>query len=125
MTTYPLELRCQVRLSDGSVAAIRPICPDDAKALEAFHEHLSSETVHRRFFTPHPHLQAKEGERYTRVDYRNRLALVAEIDGQLSAVARFDRDPGTDRAEVAFVVADALPGPLRTGARPTHKVCRR
>jgi GNAT superfamily N-acetyltransferase len=46
-------------------------------------------------------------ERFTQVDYRDRLALVAEIDDQLAAVARYDRRPGTDRAEVAFVVADA------------------
>ncbi len=66
MTSYPLELRCEARLSDGSVAAIRPIRPEDAQALEGFHEHLSSETVYRRFFTAHPHLRAQEVERYTR-----------------------------------------------------------
>jgi RimJ/RimL family protein N-acetyltransferase len=46
-------------------------------------------------------------QRFTRVDYRDRLALVAEFDGQLIAVARYDRLAGTDKAEVAFVVADA------------------
>jgi GNAT superfamily N-acetyltransferase len=107
---YPVELVCQVRLEDGTVAAIRPICPGDANSLDDFHEHLSGDTVYRRFFNAHPHLQSAEIQRFTHVDYCRRLALVAEIDGQLSAVARYDRDPDGDQAEVAFVVADALQG---------------
>jgi GNAT superfamily N-acetyltransferase len=43
------------------------------------------------------------------VDYSQRFALVAILDGELVGVARFDRlDP--DAAEVAFVVADAQEG---------------
>jgi GNAT superfamily N-acetyltransferase len=75
-----------------------------------FHEHLSGETVYRRFFNAHPHLWPAEIERFTHVDYRDRLALVAEVGGQFSAVGRYERVPGTDQAEVAFVVADALQG---------------
>lgn len=104
---YPAQLVGDVTLLDGTRASIRPIRPDDAAALVAFHDNLSAETVYRRFFSVHPHLSPKEVERFTRVDYRDRLALVAEIDGRLAAVARYDRVPGTDRAEVAFVVADA------------------
>jgi GNAT superfamily N-acetyltransferase len=107
---YPAELECHVRLEDGSLAAIRPIRPDDAGSLTNFHEHLSGETVYRRFFNVHRHLQANEIERFTRVDYRKRLALVAEIDGRFSAVARYDRLSDSDQAEVAFVVADILQG---------------
>jgi GNAT superfamily N-acetyltransferase len=107
---YPAEFECQVRLEDGNLAAIRPIRPEDAESLNDFHEHLSGDTVYRRFFNAHPHLQAAEIERFTCVDYRKRLALVAEIDGRLSGVARYDRDPDSDQAEVAFVVADALQG---------------
>lgn len=105
--TYPAELAGDVILLDGTPASIRPIRPDDAAALVAFHDRLSSETVYRRFFGIHPHLARNEVERFTHVDYRDRLALVAEIEGRLAAVARYDRRPGTDRAEVAFVVADA------------------
>lgn len=104
---YPAELAGEVILLDGTPASIRPIRQDDAAALVAFHNHLSAETVYRRFFGIHPHLSPSEVERFTQVDYRDRLALVAEIDGQLAAVARYDRRPGTDGAEVAFVVADA------------------
>jgi GNAT superfamily N-acetyltransferase len=107
---YPRDLQLVASLSDGTLATIRAIRPEDAEALSDFHDHLSSETVYRRFFSVHPHLQAKEVRRFTTVDYRNRLALVVEVGGRLSAVGRYDREPGRDRAEVAFVVADALQG---------------
>jgi GNAT superfamily N-acetyltransferase len=107
---YPDELNCQVRLADGSLAGLRPIRSDDGDRLMEFHEGLSGETVYRRFFNAHPHLRPAEIERFTHVDYQDRLALVAEVGGQLSAVGRYDRVPDTDQAEVAFVVADALQG---------------
>lgn len=104
---YPAECECEAVLVDGTIAQIRPIRPDDADDLADFHDHLSQETVRLRFFAAHPHLRAAEIERFTRVDYRDRLALIAHVHGRLAAVARYDRLPGTDRAEVAFVVADA------------------
>jgi GNAT superfamily N-acetyltransferase len=103
-----VELVSDVRLTNGGRAHIRPICPADTVALGEFHDRLSSETVYRRFFGTHPHLTAEEKARFAEVDYHDRLALVAEVDGQLAGVARYDRRPGSDRAEVAFVVADAL-----------------
>jgi GNAT superfamily N-acetyltransferase len=107
---YPDEMEGRVRLEDGSLAAVRPIRPDDGDALMDFHEHLSGETVYRRFFNAHPHLRPAEVERFTHVDYQDRLALVTEVGGRFSAVGRYDRIPATDQAEVAFVVADALQG---------------
>ena len=93
--------------SDGDEIAVRPITPDDAPALVDFHEHLSAETVYLRFFSSHTHLRPAEVERFTHVDGHNRFAVVAEHEGGMVAVARYDRlaDPAT--AEVAFVVADA------------------
>jgi GNAT superfamily N-acetyltransferase len=107
---YPLECECDALLADGTTVRIRPIRLSDVDALTSFHDHLSSETVYRRFFGAHPHLRAEEVERFTRVDYLDRLALVAEVDGRLTGVARYDRLGETDRAEVALVVADALQG---------------
>jgi GNAT superfamily N-acetyltransferase len=92
------------------VVLIRPIRPDDAAGLEDFHEHLSAETVYKRFFSAHPHLRAEEIQRFTSVDYRNRLALVAEHGHRLVGVARYDSSQGTSSAEVAFVISDALQG---------------
>ncbi len=85
---------------------VRPIRPDDVGALVQFHEHLSDRSCYLRFFSLHRHLSPIEVERFTQVDYRDRLALVAEHDGRLIAVGRYDRRPETTEADVAFVVAD-------------------
>ena len=94
------------QLRDGSPVHLRPIRPDDGTALVAFHEDLSSRAVYRRFFFTHPHLSPAEVERFTHVDYVDRVAFVAEIDDRLVAVGRYERVPDTAEAEVAFVVAD-------------------
>lgn len=103
-------LECDVLTADGATMHVRPISPDDGQRLIEFHRRLSPETVYRRFFSAHPELTAREVERFTHVDFVERLALVAEREGELVAVARYDKIPGTGDAEVAFVVADAYQG---------------
>jgi GNAT superfamily N-acetyltransferase len=105
---YPFELACEVETVAGSSVHIRPIRPDDGDRLTRFHENLSPRSVYRRFFFMHPRLSTSETERFTHVDYVDRLALVAEQGDQLVAVGRYERIPGTSEAEVAFVVADEL-----------------
>ncbi len=105
-SNYPGDLAAEVVLSDGTCCSVRPIRPDDAEQLIEFHQHLSQRSTYLRFFTVHPTLSAKEVERFTTVDYQDRLALVVETNGKLIAVGRFDRLVGTPEAEVAFVVAD-------------------
>ena len=102
---YPAELEADVA-SDLGALRVRPIRPDDAAALVAFHDGLSRQSQYLRFFTTHPHLSAREVERFTVVDYRNRLALVIQLGPDLIGVGRFDRLEGTSSAEVAFVVSD-------------------
>jgi GNAT superfamily N-acetyltransferase len=103
---YPSDLGALVILSDGTCCSLRPIRPNDAERLVEFHQHLSLRSTYLRFFTVHPTLSAKEVERFTTVDYVDRLAFVVERSGQVIAVGRFDRIAGTSDAEVAFVVAD-------------------
>lgn len=91
---------------DGESYDVRPISPDDRERLRAFHAGLSRRTSYLRFFIFHPELSDDEVERFTNVDQQSRLALVATQGERLIAVGRFDRVPGTTRAEVAFVVAD-------------------
>ena len=104
---YPVELERDVLTRKGERVHLRPICPDDAAALVAFHEGLSAHSVYMRFFGFHPLLSPREVERFTQVDYVDRLALVVEARGRLVAVGRFDRVLGTSTAEVAFLVDDA------------------
>ena len=103
---YPSELAGDVTTRLGTRLHLRPIRPDDASRLVDFHQQLSLRSVYRRYLYVHPTLSATEVERFTRVDYVDRLALVAEDDSGLVAVGRYDRTSGTAEAEVAFVVAD-------------------
>jgi GNAT superfamily N-acetyltransferase len=104
------EPHCSVSFADGTTVEVRPIRPDDAAGLVAFHRDLSSRTTYLRFFSFHPELSSQEVERFTHVDMVDRVALVVELDGRIVAVGRFDRIEGTTSAEVAFVVADELQG---------------
>ena len=103
---YPHGLERDVVTEDGLRYRVRPIRPDDASRLVAFHGKLSTRSVYLRFFTVHPTLSETEVRRFTTVDYVDRLALVAMVEDRLIAVARYDRAPGATEAEVAFVVAD-------------------
>jgi acetyl coenzyme A synthetase (ADP forming)-like protein len=105
-----------VALSDGGVVRIRPITPADAPAHRAFFERLSPETVYFRFFSPKNKLSDRELEYFTSLDYVDRFAVVAVLDDEIIAVARYEKlshpvDDGSGPvAEVAFVVDDDQQG---------------
>lgn len=98
-----------VILADGSTAVIRPLRPEDAEAIRRFHQRLSPETVRLRYFGAHPRLSEREVERLVHNDPEH-LGIVAERDSDMLAVAQYDRPPGSEEAEVAFVVEDAHQG---------------
>ena len=97
-------------LNDGGTVHLRPIRPDDADRLRQFHGRLSQQTVYNRFFAYHPTLSDADVARFTQVDHVDRVALVATLHGQIIGVVRYDRAPGADEGEVAFVVEDAHQG---------------
>ncbi len=104
---YPRQWECDVVLSDGGTAHLRPIRPDDVEQLRSLHGRLSPQSIYFRFFSPIPRIPEPQLHRLAEVDYRDRFALVAELDAQVVAVVRYDRDPAEPiAAEVAFVVAD-------------------
>jgi GNAT superfamily N-acetyltransferase len=105
-SAYPVGLECEIVTRAGTPMTMRPIIADDSLKLSDFHGLLSPTSVYRRYFYLHPELSPKEIVHLTEVDYVARLAMVVEHDGQLVAVGRYDRYPGTSEAEVAFVVAD-------------------
>jgi len=101
---------CDGLMADGRPVHLRAIRPDDAAALVEFHRGLSADTVYYRFFSFHPELSAREVDWFTNVDGHDRVALVAEHDGHIVAVGRYDRIRSSGDAEVALVVADELQG---------------
>jgi GNAT superfamily N-acetyltransferase len=103
---YPSDLECDVITESGERLRMRPIRPDDAEKLVDFHDLLSPGAIYQRYFSFHPELSTKEVAHLTQVDYFNRLAFVLEDADLLVAVGRYDRIPGTDQAEAAFLVTD-------------------
>jgi GNAT superfamily N-acetyltransferase len=103
---YPVELACDFITGAGSKVCLRPIRPDDSARLLDFHQHLSPQSVYRRYFSMRPKLSPSEVERFTCVDYIDRHAFIALDGSRMVAVGRFERIPATAEAEVAFLVSD-------------------
>ena len=76
---YPAHWEADVVLRDGVPAHVRPISPLDADALQAFHVGQSERSVYLRFFAPMERLSPADLERFTHVDHRDRVALVAVV----------------------------------------------
>ncbi|MFC7374327.1 MULTISPECIES: GNAT family N-acetyltransferase [unclassified Brachybacterium] len=106
---YPAHWEADIALRDGSAAHLRPILPEDADALQAFHQRQSERSRYLRFFAPMPRLSPRDLERFTVVDHHDRVAFVVLVGDDILAVGRYDRVE-QDAAEVAFNVSDAHQG---------------
>ena len=107
---YPAHYESDVVLRDGSTLRLRPIRPGDAEGLLLLHDRLSLQSQRFRFFELAAS-RADEVSRLLQADHDNEFVLVAEAGNRLVGVATYIRDPRTmERAEVAFVIADALQG---------------
>jgi RimJ/RimL family protein N-acetyltransferase len=111
MSEYPVRYESDILLRDGSTLHLRPIKPDDVSALMEFHKRLSPRSVYLRYFSPLPELTEERAHTLCNIDYDDEFALVGELAGRLVGVARYFRDPkAPERAEVAFLIEDALQG---------------
>lgn len=107
---YPEHWEADVVLRDGGTAHLRPIHPADSDAVQAFHVGQSQKSIYMRFFAFKSKLSAKELKRFTEVDYKDRVALVITIGGEIMGIGRYDRLDDPEEAEVAFNIADAHQG---------------
>ena len=104
---YPSELEREIVLRDGTRLMIRPFGPVDEPRLVDLYDRLSQHTAYQRFFTVMKRLPPDWAHFLANVDYRRRLALIAEPSpGELVAVARYETTEREDTAEIAFVVQD-------------------
>src|SRR4051812_44919548 len=113
---FPLQAlygRQLVALRGGTVLTARPIRPADADALRRLHRRLSETSIYLRYFTALPELPEHQARDFAAADGGERLALVVEepdAPAELIALAQWDREPGTDAAEFALLIADDWQG---------------
>jgi acyl-CoA synthetase (NDP forming)/RimJ/RimL family protein N-acetyltransferase len=104
-STGPDEV--DVLLSDGGIASLRPLRPEDAEALRDLHARVSDRTIWLRFFS----VTRRPAEQY--VDHlvtdRRVLALVAVRGGAVIGLTTAE-PAGDGVAEVAFLVDDRESG---------------
>ncbi len=96
------------KLRNGATVVVRPLTMSDEEPLQRLFYELSDESKYRRFFCfkrSHPHV---EMQRMVDLDYEQSMGLIAcETEhGEPVAMARYDVDPATRLAEIAFVVRD-------------------
>jgi len=97
-------------LRDGSVIDIRALRPDDRDGMRSALQHMSEESIVRRFFAPRRSFSPQEVSNFLDVDFDSHVALVATQPGdglpQIVGGGRYIvTSPGT--AEVAFAIPDA------------------
>ncbi|MGY1690968.1 bifunctional acetate--CoA ligase family protein/GNAT family N-acetyltransferase [Geodermatophilus sp. SYSU D01105] len=106
----PAHWEADVIAADGGTVHLRPIRPSDAEGLVGLMDRSSDQTRYYRFFGPMKRLSEKDLHRFTHVDHDSRVAFVLVLGDQVIGVGRYDRYPGTDDAEVAFLIEDAHQG---------------
>ncbi len=108
---YPRHLVTRHHLSDGTPLTIRPIRPEDAESEAAFVRELSPEAKRFRFMGALNELSQEMLVRFTQIDYRREMALVAVIDREgpeQIGVARYAINPDETSCEFAIVVSDRV-----------------
>ncbi len=95
----------------GRALKIRRLAPGDRDDLARFVSTLSPRARRFRFFTALKELDPARLEHFLDLDFNDRAAFVATLDGTpgIQAVGRYERT-APDCAEVAFAVADDLQG---------------
>ncbi|MBI2897522.1 MAG: GNAT family N-acetyltransferase [Deltaproteobacteria bacterium] len=107
---FPWDEATRERLPDGREVTVRPVRMSDEETLQDLFYRLSDESTYRRFLAhkrTHPHQEIQE---LVDLDYERSMAMVVCAGDEIAAMARYDVDPATDLAEIAFVVRDEWQG---------------
>jgi len=107
---YPSELSHCESVAGLGEYTLRPICPEDAEAVERFFARLTPEDIRHRFFTPRHALSDKLLVRLTQIDYDREMALVLFDGSEIAGISRLVADPDGAKAEFAVIVRSDLKG---------------
>jgi RimJ/RimL family protein N-acetyltransferase len=108
LSWYPTELEAHVTLTDQRRIRIRALHSHEEQPIRVLHARLSPRTRYLRFLSPIPTLPDALVRRLACVDYRRRLAVVAEDEAAGAGVVALASFSAVDEttAEVAVVVQD-------------------
>lgn len=102
---YPADYERDVVLSDGRVAHLRPVVPEDVGQLAAGIARADAETLRRRFLGGGPPTSRQVLLRLVTVDYVHRFAIAAFApDGTGAGIARYEGERTWPAVEVAVAV---------------------
>jgi acyl-CoA hydrolase/GNAT superfamily N-acetyltransferase len=109
---YPWKEERNERLLGGEQIVIRPLRLSDEEGLQRLFYELSDESVYRRFLGHRRVHSHREMQDMADADYALAMGLVAcePERGDIIGVARYDVDPATELAEIAFTVLDRWQG---------------
>jgi GNAT superfamily N-acetyltransferase len=99
----------EVELRDGAILTVRPVRPDDKRAIADGFRRMSERSRYQRFLTVRDALSTKELRYLTEIDHHDHEALIAHDaeSGQGAGIGRFVRDPTAPKsAEAAVAVVD-------------------
>jgi acetyltransferase len=125
---YPADMIDVVRLPGGARVVVRPVLPQDAELTAAFFRGLSHASRYDRFLSPMREPTPELLAHFTRVDYADHLALVAEVfaDGRETVIAeaRYVRLADGRSAEFAVSVAEPWQGQGLASLMLSKLACR-
>ncbi len=106
---YPWEEERVEPLGSARVL-VRPVRAADQEALQDLFYSLSDESTYQRFLQHKRSHPNEEMQQLVDLDLESNMALVvfegSEASGEIVAMARYDVDPATQLADIAFVVRD-------------------
>ncbi len=106
----PPDLRSSAVLDDGTQVGFRPMHPTDEPQMRELFHSLSKQTMYYRFMSDVARLPQRQIQDFVYIDFRDEMAIVGTIPEtygeEIVAVGRYYLNPGTNRAEVAFIVRD-------------------
>ncbi len=116
--SYPIQYVGTWTAKDKTSITIRPILPEDEKALAEFHTTLSDRSVFLRYLQPMLLQDRVVHERLARIchcDYDREMVLVAERKSGndspiILGVVRLSKLHGTDEARLSILIADPYQG---------------
>jgi acetyltransferase len=116
---YPQEYASTWTSNDGTSLTVRPIRPEDEPLMVKFHETLSEETVHFRYFGAAKLEKRIAHERLTRIcfnDYDREIALVAvrqnpdTKEDEIIGIGRLIKAYNGSEAQFAILIGDEFQG---------------